>query len=60
MNAIASASSRVLSVFSTPPAIGTAKCASIISGVLAAISATVSPTPIPALASAEAKRRQRA
>ena len=60
MNAIASASSRVLSVLSTPPVIGTPKCASIISGVLAAITATVSPTPIPRLASADASRRQRA
>jgi hypothetical protein len=60
MKAIASASRRVLSVLSTPPVIGTAKCASIISGVLAAIKATVSPAPMPALTSAEAKRRQRA
>ena len=60
MNASASASSRVLRVLSTPPVIGTPKCASTISGVLAAISATVSPTPTPAFASAEASRRLRA
>ncbi len=60
MNAIASASSRVLSVLSTPPIIGTPKFASIISGVLASITAMVSPLPNPRLASAEASRRERA
>ena len=60
MKAIDSASSRVLSVLSTAPVIGTPKCASNISGVLAAITATVSPTPMPARASADARRRQRA
>ena len=59
MNAIASASSRVLSVLSTPPVIGTPKCASIISGVFASITATVSPAPMPRRASAEASRRDR-
>ncbi len=59
MNASASASSRVLSVLSTPPVIGTPKCASTISGVLASIAATVSPRPIPRRASAEASRRER-
>ena len=49
MNAIVSASSRVLSVLSTPPVIGTPKCSSTISGVFAAITATVSPLPMPAL-----------
>jgi hypothetical protein len=48
MKAIASASSRVLSVLSTPPLIGTPKCASIISGVLASMAATVSPRRHPA------------
>ena len=60
MNAIASASSRVLSDSSTPPVIGTPKWHSYISGVLASITATVSPTPIPRFASADASRRQRA
>ena len=48
MKAIASASSRVLSVLSTPPVIGTPKCASTISGVFAAMTATVSAKPTPA------------
>ena len=60
MNAIASASSRVLSVLSTAPAIGTPKWHSYISGVLGSIAATVSPTPMPRFASAEASRTQRA
>ena len=60
MNAIVSASRRVLSVLSTPPVIGTPKCSSTISGVLAAITATVSPVPMPARASALARRRLRA
>ncbi len=60
MKAIVSASSRVLSVLSTPPVIGTPKCNSTISGVLAAMTATVSPLPIPAFASADARRRLRA
>ena len=59
MKAIDSASSRVLSVFSTAPVIGTPKCISTISGVLASIAATVSPGPIPARTSADARRRQR-
>ena len=57
MKAIASASSRVLSVLSTAPAIGTPKCASIISGVFASIAATVSPVRTPRRASADASRR---
>ena len=60
MNAIASASRRVFKVLSTPPLIGTPKWASNISGVFAAISATVSPLPMPASLSAEASRRERA
>ena len=43
MNAIVSASSRVLSVLRTAPVIGTPKWSSTISGVFAAITATVSP-----------------
>ena len=60
MKAIIAASSRVFSEFSTPPVIGTPKCASYISGMLGAMIATVSPTPMPTLSSAEASRRQRA
>ena len=60
MNAIASASSRVLSVFSTAPHIGTPKCASYIAGMFGSMTATVSPLPMPRFASAEARRRQRA
>ena len=60
MKAIASASSRVLSVLSTAPHIGTPKCASYIAGMFGAITATVSPLPMPRRASAEASRRQRA
>ena len=43
IKAMPSASRRVLMAFSTAPAIGTAKCASNISGMLAATMATVSP-----------------
>ena len=60
MKAMASASSRVFNVLSTPPLISTPKWASTISGVFAAISATVSPAPMPARTSAEASRRERA
>jgi hypothetical protein len=60
MNASASASSRVLSVLSTAPHIGTPKWTSTISGVFASITATVSFFPTPRRASAEASRRQRA
>jgi hypothetical protein len=60
MKAIASASSRVLSVLSTPPIIGTPKFVSIISGVLASITAIVSPLPKPRLTSADASLRDRA
>ena len=59
MNAIASASSLVFSVFSTAPAIGTPKWHSYISGMFGSIAATVSPRPMPRFASAEASRRQR-
>jgi len=38
---------------------GTPKCASIVSGVFAVISATVSPVRMPILDSAEARRRER-
>jgi hypothetical protein len=60
MNAIASASRRVLRAFSTAPVIGTPKCASYISGVFDSITATVSPGPTPRAASADASRRERA
>ena len=59
MKAIIAASRRVLRQFSTAPVIGTPKCASYISGMLGAMIATVSPTPMPILSSAEASRRQR-
>jgi hypothetical protein len=59
MKAIVSASSRILSAFSTAPAIGTPKCASNASGMFGAIIATVSPRPMPCAARAEARRRQR-
>ena len=59
MNAIVSASRRIFSAFSTAPAIGTPKCASNASGTFGAISATVSPRPIPCAASAARQRRQR-
>jgi hypothetical protein len=58
--AIAAASSRVLSGLSTAPSIGTAKCASTISGTFEARIATVSSRPMPRLCSAEASRQQRA
>ena len=48
MKAIVSASSRVFSVFSTAPHIGTPKAASYIGGVFGAMTATVSFLPIPA------------
>ena len=60
MKAMVSASSRVFSVFSTAPHIGTPKCASYIAGMFGAITATVSFLPIPRRASADARRRQRA
>ena len=59
MKAMVAGSSRVLSAFRTAPAMGTPKCASINSGVLAAITATVSPSPMPRRDNAEANRRQR-
>jgi len=59
MKAIVSGSSRILSAFSTAPAIGTAKCASKTSGTFGAIKATVSPRPTPCAAKALANRRQR-
>jgi hypothetical protein len=60
MKAIAPASSRVLSVLSTAPVMGTPKWHSYISGVFESMAATVSPRPTPAPVSAEASRRQRA
>ena len=60
MKPIASASSLVLSVLSVAPVIGTPKCTSTIGGMLGSMTATVSPTPMPRLANAEARRRQRA
>jgi len=54
------ASRRTFSALSVAPAMGTAKCASNIGGVLGAITATVSPKPMPRRCKAEAKRRQRA
>ena len=53
------ASSRVLSECSTAFTIGTPKCASSIGGVLDSITVTVSPLPMPRLASAEASRSER-
>ena len=60
MNAIASASSRVLSVFSTAPVIGTPKCASYIAGHVGQHGRDGVAAPMPRCASAEARRRQRA
>ena len=60
MKPIASASRRVLSVFKVAPVIGTPKCTSTIAGMFGSITATVSPTPMPRFASADARRRQRA
>jgi hypothetical protein len=60
MKAMACASSRVFKVLSTAPHIGTPKCASYIAGTLGSIAATVSPGRMPRLASADARRRQRA
>ena len=45
--------------WSTAPVIGTAKCASIIGGVLGSITATVSPSPRSIAASRDASRRER-
>ena len=60
MKAMVSASRRVLMVHSIAPSMGTPKCASIIAGVLGAMTATVSPRCTPRAARAEAMRRQRA
>jgi hypothetical protein len=60
MKAMVSASSRMFSVFSTAPAMGTPKCASYIAGTLGAMSATVSFLPMPRFRSALASRRLRA
>ena len=60
MKAMASASSRVLSVFTTAPIMAGPKCSSTMAGMLGSIAATVSPRSTPRLASAEASRRQRA
>jgi hypothetical protein len=59
MKAMASASSRVLSAFSTAPDIGTPKCASYSSGVFASITETVSPRLTPSAESPAAKRSAR-
>ena len=60
MKAMPWASSRVFSVLSTAPHIGTPKWASNMAGVLGSIAATVSPGPMPRADSAAARRRQRA
>ena len=54
------ASSRVLMALSTAPSAGTPWCASSIAGTLGKTTATVSPSPMPRAASAEASRRDRA
>ncbi len=59
MKAMVAASRRVLMALRTAPVIGTPKCTSIISGVLAPMTATVSPASMPRRVSAEARRRQR-
>ena len=59
VKAMVAASSRVFNAFSTAPAIGMPKWHSTISGTLGAITATVSPLPIPCRANAEASRRLR-
>jgi len=59
MKAMASASRRVLSVFTTAPNIAGPKCSSIIAGTLGSIAATVSPRFTPRFCSAEASRQQR-
>jgi hypothetical protein len=56
---MASASSRMFSAFSTPPVMGTPKCASNSSGTFGAITATVLPIPTPRFDRAEASRTQR-
>jgi hypothetical protein len=50
MKTMDSASSRMLSAFSTAPAMGTPKCASTIAGVLGSMAETVSFLPTPGLA----------
>ena len=60
MKAMAAASRRTLRAFSTAPAAGTPKWASRQGGVLGAITATVSPRPMPRFCKAEARRRLRA
>lgn len=60
MKASVGASSRVLSVLSTAPAIGMPKWASTIAGVLGSITATVSFLPMPRRCRLLARRRQRA
>ena len=56
---MASASKRVLIAFKTAPHIGTPKWASNTGTILGAIKATVSPSAIPTLFKADAKRTQR-
>ncbi len=59
LKAITAASSRVFTECSTAFTIGTPKCASSIGGVLDSIAVTVSPLPMPRLASAEASCSER-
>jgi hypothetical protein len=59
MNAIASASRRMFSMFTTAPIIAGPKCSSNIAGMFGSIAATVSPSTIPRRFKAEASRRHR-
>ena len=59
MKAIALASSLTFSALSTAPVIGTPKCASNVSGVLAPMNDTVSPLPMPIFCKADASKQQR-
>ena len=59
MKAMPWASRRKLSAFRTAPAMGTPKWASSMGGELGAITATVSPGPMPRPCKADASRRQR-
>jgi hypothetical protein len=60
MNAIAAASSRVLIMLSTAPAMGTPNATSTAGGVFGQRTATVSPLAIPRLRRASARRTHRA
>jgi hypothetical protein len=59
MKAMVSASRRMLRALSTAPVMGTPKWASTWAGMLAAMTATVSPSLMPRRLSADASRRQR-